>query len=79
MHGEGVGVGDRTFDLVDTFGHEANGSDHRWQIHVDHIDYGLAHVQGFKHGQLLGILIHQFGEAIHDVHAIPRRHARPDT
>ena len=33
VHDAGFGVRDRAFDLVDAFGHEADGVDHRGQVH----------------------------------------------
>ncbi|MNP42240.1 hypothetical protein D3C76_1359960 [compost metagenome] len=39
----------------------------------------LAHVQGFKQGQLFGVLFQQAGETDHGGFALGRRQARPDT
>ena len=38
---------------------------------------GLAHVERLEHGERLGVLVDERGEAVHDFHARARRHLRP--
>ena len=78
VHDARFGVGHRALELVDAFGHEADGLDHRGQVDADDVGDGLAHVEGLEHRQRLRVAIDELREAVQHLHALPRRHARPD-
>ncbi|MNZ90909.1 hypothetical protein D3C78_1098800 [compost metagenome] len=66
-------------DLVDGFAAPAQGLRRAGNVDVQGIADRLAHVQGFKQGQLFGVLFEQAGKTDHGGLAFGRRQTRPDT
>ncbi|VVN49306.1 hypothetical protein PS647_06286 [Pseudomonas fluorescens] len=71
--------GDFVVDLVDGFAAPAQGLRRAGNVDVQGIADRLAHVQGFKQGQLFGVLFEQAGKTDHGGLAFGRRQTRPDT
>ena len=77
VQGFGRGVRHGAFNFVDALGKVANGFGDFWQVDVQHIADGFAHVQRLQQGQLVGVLLNQVGKLEKNLHARSRCQTAP--